>query len=188
MKRVNLLIKMCLGLLLVHAAFFADLPQYKDKAIGLRLVFYPLAAGLTYLVSRVILPKRKRPKDYPYVIDLCITFVVAFDLLGNTINYYNSIEAWDDIMHLVLSVPWVLVAGYMIRSQKLPRWVIYCIVLAYGATSHIIWELLEYLTFVRSNPVESLSAYRDTMGDLALSLVGTNIGAWISANFVLKDQ
>lgn len=172
---------------MLHIIFYADLPQYKDKAVALRVIFYPLAAALTYLVTRVFLPKDRRPKAYPYLVDYCITGVVAFDLLGNTLGLYDSVAWWDDLMHLTLSIPWVLVAGYTIRGRKLQPWVMAGLVVAYGATSHIIWELLEYLSFVRSNPIESLTAYRDTMGDLTLALIGTFIGAWLSVKLLHGD-
>lgn len=187
-KNINILLKLSLAALLVHAVWFSDLPQYKDKAIALRVVFYPLAAALTYIVWRMANANKKKKSPYPYFVDICVTFVVAFDLLGNTLALYDNITAWDDIMHLTLSVPWVLVAGYLLRNAGLGRWVTAGLVMAYGSTSHIVWELLEYLSFVRSNPTESLTAYQDTMGDLVLSLLGTIIGALITALFLYKKK
>ena len=43
--------------------------------------------------------------------------------------------------------------------------------------THIGWELGEYVTFVQDHPTEAMSAYRDTIGDLALSIVGSVLGA-----------
>ena len=51
------------------------------------------------------------------------------------------------------------------------------LVVGFGAVTHIAWELGEYLTFVQDHPTEATSAYRDTIGDLALSLVGSIVGA-----------
>lgn len=187
-KTFNILLKVILGLLILHIIFYADLPQYKNKAIALRVVFYPLAAMLTYLVVKYVLPASRKPKQYPYFIDYCLTGVVAFDLLGNTLGLYDSITWWDDLMHLMLSIPWVMVAGYAIRGRQLATWVMAGLVIAYGSTSHIIWELLEYQSFVRSHPVESLSAYRDTMGDLILALIGTFIGAWLSVKLLRANS
>jgi glycopeptide antibiotics resistance protein len=185
-KLLNIFLKLSLLGLLVHAIYFSDLPQYKDKAIALRVVFYPLAAMATYIVWRIA--SRRKSLPYPYFIDICLTFVVAFDLLGNTLGLYDKIVIWDDVMHLILSIPWVLVVGYMLRNKGFDRWVTAGLVVAYGSTSHIIWELLEYVTFVRSNPVESLSAYRDTMGDLLLSTIGTVIGALITAQYLWSKR
>lgn len=172
--------------LLVHAVYFSDLPQYKNKAIALRVVFYPLTALATYIIWRIANRNNVQKSEYPHIVDVCLTFVVAFDLLGNTLALYDKITWWDDIMHLLLSIPWVLVAGFMLRGQKVAPWVLFGLVVAYGSTSHIIWELLEYLSFVRSNPTESLTAYRDTMGDLALSTIGTFTGAYITVKYLRK--
>lgn len=185
-QAVNIFLKVTLIGLLIHIIYFADLPQYKNKAIALRAVFYPLAAALTYIIWKIVRWRAGKSVRYPYFIDICITFVVAFDLLGNTLKLYDDIFWWDDAMHLMLSIPWVLVAGMVLSKRKYSFWVLFGLVVAYGSTSHIIWELLEYLSFVRSNPVESLTAYRDTMGDLLLSTIGTLIGALISAKFLRK--
>lgn len=185
-QAINVLLKAVLIGLLVHIVYFADLPQYKNKAIALRAVFYPLAAVLTFIVWKFVQWRVKKTIRYPYLIDICITFVVAFDLLGNTLKLYDNIFWWDDAMHLLLSIPWVLVAGLVLSQRKHSFWVLFGLVVAYGSTSHIIWELLEYLSFVRSNPVESLTAYRDTMGDLLLSTIGTLTGALISAKYLRK--
>jgi len=188
LKSINILLKLSLVTLLVHAVWFSDLPQYKNKAIALRVVFYPLAALATYIIWRIANKKAAKKSAYPTVIDVCITFVVTFDLLGNTLGLYDKINWWDDAMHLLLSIPWVLVAGYLLHNKGLSRWVTAGLVIAYGSTSHIVWELLEYLSFVRSNPTESLTAYRDTMGDLALSLIGTLIGAYITAKILWRKK
>lgn len=184
MKRLNVLLKLALLALLTHAALYSELPQYQNKAVPLRLVFYPIAAALTFVVWRFVPHALRRQDSYPYSIDLCITFVVTFDLFGNTIGAYDAITWWDDLMHFFLSIPWVLVVGYALRNQPYPPRVIAGLVLAYGSTSHIIWELLEYVSFVRTNPMESPSAYQDTMGDLLLSTLGTIVGAWFTMRFL----
>ena len=46
-------------------------------------------------------------------------------------------------------------------------------VLAFGVTAGVLWELGEYLTFIRTNEEEFATAYTDTLGDLTLDLVGT---------------
>ncbi len=188
MRNLNIALKVLLALLLTHAAVYSELPQYQNKAVPLRLIFYPIAAALTYLVFRLIFKKRFAREPYPYIIDLCVTFVVTFDLLGNTIGFYDKITWWDDLMHFFLSIPWVIVAGYFIRGKKVPAWAFFATVVAYGACSHIVWEVLEYISFVRTNPVESLSAYQDTIGDLILSLCGTLVGAYVSVKAFLHHK
>ncbi len=174
----NIGLKLALAGLLWHSVAYDYLPQYQDKGMEYRYIFYPLAAAATYLLWRLKL--LRGAKTYPYAIDLCLTFVVTFDLLGNTLNLYDSIFWWDDAMHLTMSVPWALIAGFWLKDRVKNKLALFTLVVSFGLTSHIIWELLEYMTFVADHPVESLSAYRDTMGDLILSLSGTYVGAWLA--------
>lgn len=117
LKLYNYLMKGALASLLIHAVYFSNLPQYKNKAIALRVIFYPLASLATYIIWQIANRKKHTKLPYPYVIDICVTFVVAFDLLGNSLGLYDSIYWWDDIMHLTLTIPWVLVAGYYLRGK-----------------------------------------------------------------------
>ena len=40
-----------------------------------------------------------------------------------------------------------------------------------------MWEVLEYLAFIRNNPNELAGAYTDTIGDLVMSLSGSITGS-----------
>ena len=46
----------------------------------------------------------------------------------------------------------------------------------------ILWELLEYVTFIRHSP-ELETAYHDTLGDLTLGLTGSVIAAALVVRF-----
>jgi hypothetical protein len=50
----------------------------------------------------------------------------------------------------------------------------------FGATSAILWELAEYVTFIRNSP-ERATAYTDTLGDLALGLCSSVLAALAAA-------
>jgi fructose-specific phosphotransferase system IIC component len=47
-------------------------------------------------------------------------------------------------------------------------------------TAGVLWELGEYLTFIRTNKDEFDTAYTDTLGDLTLDLLGTILAAGIT--------
>jgi hypothetical protein len=49
-----------------------------------------------------------------------------------------------------------------------------------GAIAAIAWEMLEFITFIPGSP-EAATAYQDTLGDLALGLLGALVGASIAA-------
>jgi hypothetical protein len=89
---------------------------------------------------------------------------------------------WDDVMHFVTWVPWVVGFGLALRYiDGLARWTVFGLTVGFGAVTHIVWELMEYVAFIRTNPDELESAYRDTMGDLTLSLAGSITGAALCA-------
>ncbi len=99
------------------------------------------------------------------------------DTLGNTLDLYDSIEFFDDVMHFATWVPWVVAFGLLLHyAPPVPRWAHFGLVLGFGAVTHILWELLEFVTFIRGG-AEEATAYRDTLGDLTLSLCGSLVGA-----------
>jgi hypothetical protein len=168
----NVVAKAVLAALLAHAAVHPDLPQYADKAMGYRLLVYPLAA--LAVPSWWALRGRGR---YPHAVDLCLTAPFLLDTAGNSANLYDSVGWWDDAMHVATWVPWVMAFGFVVAPRVPQRWVVAGLVVGFGAVTHIGWELGEYVTFVQDHPTEAMSAYRDTIGDLALSIVGSVLGA-----------
>lgn len=176
---LNVGAKVLLVLLLLHAVAFPDLPQYDGKGIGARLFTYPLG-GLVVPAAWFLGLRRRLPR-YPHLIDLCCIAPFTIDTAGNTANLYNTVGWWDDLMHFVTWIPWVLAFGLAIREVPgLARWAVFGLTAGFGAVTHIIWELLEYVAFIRDNPDELRNAYEDTLGDLALSLCGSLTGAGLT--------
>jgi len=181
-KVVNILMKLALLGLVLHAIFLNELTQYRQKAFGIRIVSYPIVASLSFIIYYLFLKRKK--VAYPIIADLCLTLVVLADFAGNTLNLYDSISWWDDVMHFLISIPWVIVAGLILRKYIKNKHVIFGLVVGYGSVTHVLWEVFEYLSFVRSNSVESITAYKDTIGDLVMSLGGSIVGAVIVAYLV----
>ncbi len=175
LRWANWVTKGLLVAFLLHGVLFADLPQYQGKGMGWRLLLYPLTTLLVPVVWHV---RGRRPRPYPHHLDLVVALPFMLDTAGNAFNLFDSIGWWDDFMHVLNWIPWVMVAGFIARySAHLGRWAVFVIAWGYGAITHILWEEAEYVTFVAANPNESTTAYRDTMGDLILSLSGGLIGA-----------
>lgn len=181
-KYVNIAAKLLLLGLLTHLLLYPDLPQYQNKGMAWRLAGYPLVCFSIYMIYHLRRRLSKRSLTYPHLIDMLLTLTITIDMLGNTLNFYNNIVWWDDLMHLGLTVPWVLVIGIVFRMYypRLSPLNTAALTFGFGAVSHIIWEIAEYLTFVPNNPQEGPLAYRDTMGDLTLSLIGSAIGAFLT--------
>lgn len=179
-KIANIAAKILLIGLLVHLVLNPDLPQYQNKGMAWRLALYPLVVFGTYFVYLIVRYRSQRKIAYPYLIDLIVTLCITIDMLGNTLNYYDSITWWDDLMHFGLTIFWVLIVGMLLRKNTgLSRLNVAALTLGAGAVAHILWEIAEYLTFVPSNSLEAPGAYRDTVGDLALGLLGAGVGAFL---------
>jgi hypothetical protein len=68
----------------------------------------------------------------------------------------------------------------LLRRANLSRWPLFGIAVGFGAVTAIVWELLEYVTFIRNSP-ELATAYTDTLGDLTLGLSGSIVAAALVA-------
>ena len=179
---IDLVLKAALVLLLLHAVVFPDLPQYQGKGIGWRLLLYPISSILVPLVWFVMRRRGGARGDYPYLIDICVGLPFLIDTAGNSVNLYDTVNWWDDAMHFVTWVPWVMAFGLAVRRRpNLRRFDVAAITIGFGAATHIIWELLEYVAFIRDNPNEYQTAYSDTMGDLTMSLLGSITGGLLVA-------
>lgn len=164
-----------LGALLLHAAMNPDLQQYAGKAMQGRVLVYPIA--VLVVPAGWWLLGRRRP--FPALADLLITLPFLIDAAGNALDLYDTIDAWDDVNHLV---NWMLLsAGFvLLLPARLEPWVLAGLGIGFGAAAAIVWELAEYVTFIPESP-EAATAYRDTLGDLILGLVGSAIGSVLAS-------
>jgi len=163
-----------LGLLL-FAVLRPDLEQFQGKAMATRAITYPLAALLVPAVWGLWLRRRGTP--YPYVLDVVVVAPFLIDTAGNALNLYDTVTWWDDANHLV---NWTLVAGaagLVLLRLPVGRLSAAGLTLGFGAVTHILWELSEYVAFIGANEDELATAYTDTLGDMALSLTGSAVAA-----------
>lgn len=158
--------------LLLSALIWPDLSGIKGKASTARLLVYPIGAMVLPLwwwaYGRT---RSKLHKSFPWTADLLITLPWLIDLIGNRLNLFDTVDWWDDAMHFVL---WgFLTAGVLLAfaPPNLSRGLTAFVALGFGATAAVVWELGEYVAFIRSSP-ELQTAYTDTLGDLALGTLG----------------
>ncbi len=159
------------------AVAFPDLEQFAGKAFLARLIAYPL---MILLVPAVWWAKDRRrgggtPAPWTAFAWIALPFLV--DVTGNTIDFYDRIEWWDDANHFVNWFFLCLGAGLLVvRSLPAPRWAVWLVTTGLGAMLAIGWEVGEYYAFIR-NGTELDTAYVDTLGDLALGTLGGTLGA-----------
>jgi hypothetical protein len=175
---IDLAVKLTLVLLLAFGAF-SGLERFAGKAFGWRLVGYSIAA---FLVP-AIWAARGRRAPYPFAADTLFVLPFLIDTIGNALDLYDTIDWWDDANHFV---NWALLSGALATAllrTRVGRMELAALVIGFGATTAILWEIGEYFAFIRTSP-ERATAYTDTLGDLALGLSGSTFAAVITA-FIL---
>lgn len=178
-KYASLLAKAVLFALLLTAIIWPDLSGIKGKASTARLVVYPIGALVLplwwFAYGRA---KSKLHKAFPWPADLLLTLPWLVDLLGNRFDLFDTITWWDDAMHFIL---WALLTAGALTAfapRGLTRGLTAFVALGFGATAAVIWELGEYVAFVRHSP-ELQTAYTDTLGDLILGSLGALLAGLI---------
>lgn len=169
---LDLAVKAALVALLLFGAF-SGLERFEGKAMTGRALLYPV---VTLIVPAVWWLWFRRTR-YPYALDILIVLPFLIDTAGNALDLYDSVSWWDDANHLVNWMLLVLGFGSILLRTPLAPVVIFGLALGFGAVTHVLWEIAEYFAFIRDNPDEYETAYTDTVGDLALSLTGSFLGA-----------
>ena len=157
--------------------------QFEGKAFGWRLVLYPLSAVIVPIGWRLA----GRPAPYPYAMDILLVSPFLVDVLGNTFDLYDSITWWDDLNHLVNWTLLSLAVGQLALRLRLPRLEVFVVVVGVGAVAAILWELGEYVAFIRDSD-ELDTAYTDTLGDMMLGLAGATVAGILSATILGRDD
>jgi hypothetical protein len=172
--------KVALVALLLFAVVRDDLPQFQGKAMEGRALLYPISILVVPIGYWLVRRKRAITGGYPYGLDILLGLPFLIDVGGNALNLYDTIEWWDDLNHLV---NWgILSAAFGQFLLRLPVGKLSTagLVAGFGAITAILWELAEYITFVRNSP-ELQTAYTDTLGDLVLGTLGSIIAGIVTA-------
>jgi len=175
---VDIAMKILLFCLLALALLRPDLPQFADKGMAARAVFYPLVALLVPVSYQLFL---KRRIAFPVLIDICVTLPFFLDTAGNAANLYDTLSYFDDVLHFANWVPWVTAFGLTLVYWPLGRLNVAALTIGFGAVTHILWEMAEYVAFITKNDDELVGIYKDTIGDLGLSLTGSVTGGVLVA-------
>jgi hypothetical protein len=159
-------LKVALVLLVAFALTHLEWDRFADKAMTARAVLYPLAA----LVVPVAWLAGRRRWPYPALVDVLVVTPFVVDLAGNALDLYDRVSWFDDACHLV---NWALLTAAVgvPLARRCGPWVTLGLCVGFGATTAVLWEIGEYGAFVLKTP-ESVTAYRDTIGDLTLGLTG----------------
>ncbi|HEX8002360.1 MAG TPA: hypothetical protein VF519_06660 [Mycobacteriales bacterium] len=172
---VALALKVLLVALVVFAMTHLDWERFADKAMTARAVLYPLAAAVVPAVWLL----RGRRAPYPAVADALLVTPFVIDLAGNALDLYDRVTWFDDACHLGNWAILTLAFGLPV-ARRCGAWVTAGLCVGFGATTALVWEVGEYGAFILKTP-ESVTAYRDTIGDMTLGLTGAVVAAVVCA-------
>jgi len=178
---LDVLVKVATVALLAWAVASPDLPQFQGKAFTGRAIAYPIAL-LALPVAWRLFARRSIP--YPVLPDILIGLPFLIDVVGNALNLYDSIDAWDDLNHLVNWALHTAAIGLLLRYGTWGFWTRVALALCWAVTTAVLWEFAEFATFVQNSP-EAATAYRDTLGDLALGMTGGLVAGLVTARLPL---
>ena len=161
----------------------ADLERLDGKGWLVRTLTFPLCIAVGPLLSRW----SARRIAYYTAADACIVAPFFLDIGGNMLGLYESVELFDDILHLA---NWALlaVAFTMILRGSRPTTRLGLVASGggFGAFLIVVWEFLEYVV-AKTGTSRLFLTYEDTVIDLALSTGGGILGAAIVA-FLVRSR
>ncbi|NYG58658.1 hypothetical protein BJ980_001581 [Nocardioides daedukensis] len=152
-----------------------EIGNMADKGAEARAIGYPLAS---FAVPAIWLLFWRDRASFPWLADLFVTITCFTDILGNRMDLYDRIVWFDDWMHFMNTG--LLTAAVVLLT--LPRSASFGATLeralAFGVPAAVFWEFAEFFAFL-SKSTERVSAYPDTLGDLALGSFGAVLAAVI---------
>lgn len=176
-RPLALSLKGALVALLALALAFPHWDRFADKAMDVRAATYPAAVMLVAAIWAM----RGRRAPYPWDIDALLTAPFVIDVAGNAADLYDTVSWFDDACHYGNWALLTAAAGLALhRTNTLPPWALALTSMGMGAITAILWEFAEYGVFILDTP-ESVSIYRDTIGDLMLGLLGATTASILIA-------
>lgn len=172
---VAVALKVALVALVLFALTHLEWERFADKAMTARAVLYPLAA----LVVPAVWFARGRRGAYPAVPDALLVTPFVIDLAGNALDLYDRVPWFDDACHLGNWAILTLAFGLPV-ARRCGAWVTFGLCVGFGATTALVWEVGEYGAFILKTE-ESVTAYRDTIGDMTLGLTGATLAGLLAS-------
>ena len=149
--------------------------HFAGKALGVRALLYP---AVTLLIPLVWL-LAGRPGPYPFLADIALGLPFAVDAGSNVFGLF-AIHGYDAIPH---SSGWFFLSiafGQAVAPLVPERWILFGLVLGFGAVIDILWEVAEF-AMMKSGASGLELTYENTIQDLVMSLSGAAVGAIVMA-------
>jgi len=129
---------------------------------------------LVYAVAVLVVPAgwlASGRRAYPVAADSFLMVPLLFDLAGNSFHLYARFDHYDKLAHLVGVAATAAFAAVLLRGYVNGRVALAAVAVAGGLVIGIAIELFEFAVFTHP-AATGIGAYQDTVGDLAMDLLG----------------
>lgn len=178
----DLALKAALIALVLVALLWPDLPQFDGDN-------HATWRALTYPISLVIVPVgwkvfgRKGSRRYPYELDLLLPVPLVIDAAAPAL--YHSVAWWDKLMHIVTWSSLAAASVLLLTRCRVERATAAAFAVGFGLSTAVLWELWEYVAWVRNSPALMQTEFADTLGDFLCDLAAIAFG--IVATWLLRE-
>ena len=163
---VDLAVKVAVIGLSLYPLLNPESSHFAGKAMGVRALIYPVFV----LLIPVVWLAAGRPRPYPVLADIALGLPFVIDAGSNVLGLF-AIPGFDALPHAIgwfcLSIAFGLAVAPLVEA----RWVAFLLVVGFGASIDILWEIGEYL-LMRSGSSGLALTYDNTIQDLAMSFIG----------------
>ena len=163
---VDLAVKIAVIGLSIYPLLNPESSHFAGKAMGVRALIYPVFI----LLIPVAWLAAGRPRPYPVLADIALGLPFVIDAGSNVLGLF-AIPGFDALPHAIgwfsLSIAFGLAVAPLVEA----RWVAFLLVVGFGASIDILWEVGEYL-LMRSGSSGLALTYDNTIQDLAMSFIG----------------
>lgn len=152
--------------------------HFAGKAMGVRAVLYPamvFVIPVAWLLSG-------QPSPYPVWADIALALPFLIDAASNVFGLF-AIPRYDIIPHVTGWFFLSIAFGLAIAPLVPERWMVFGLVLGFGAVVDILWEAGEF-AMMRSGASGLELTYENTIQDLVMSLLGATLAAIVMATLL----
>jgi hypothetical protein len=172
---VAILVKLLVVGLAVYPLIRPDSSHFAGKAMGVRALLYP---AMMLLIPAIWL-LAGQPHPYPALADIALALPFAIDAGANVLGLF-AIRGFDAIPHATGWFFLSLAFGLAVSPLAGERWILFLLVLGFGAVVDILWEAGEF-AMLKSGASGLELTYENTIQDLLMSLSGAAVAALVMA-------
>lgn len=161
---INVLLRLAILAMTVDALVNAHDERFDGKALGPRNVLISFGFAMLFPLVWKLFYKQKDWKAYPWWYDDLYLSIYFVDMLGNSLDLYNSWEHWDHIPHFhgpgALAMVVAGAFGFPILSA-----------IGISTLLHLILEIQEFYGDVLLH-THNVRDTQDSMNDLLFGILG----------------